>query len=51
MLFLAKSGFTFDWSSVLYIVIGLVVGLVVGFIVSRKLFEKELKKNPPINEK
>ena len=51
MLFLADSSFTLDWSSVLYIVIGLVVGLVVGFLVSRKLFERELKKNPPINEK
>ena len=51
MLFLADSSFAFDWSSVLYIVIGLVVGLVVGFLVSRKLFERELKKNPPINEK
>ena len=30
---------------------GLVVGLVVGFFVSRLLFKKELKKNPPINEK
>ena len=51
MLFLAESSFTFGWSSVLYIVIGLVAGLVAGFFISRKLFEKELKKNPPINEK
>lgn len=51
MLFLANSGAGFGWDSVLYIVIGLVVGLVVGFIVSRKLFQRELKKNPPINEK
>lgn len=51
MLFLADSSFTFDWSSVLYIVIGLVAGLVIGFFVSRHLFTKELKKNPPINEK
>ena len=51
MMFLADSGFSFGWESVLYIVIGLVVGLIVGFFVSRKLFQRELKKNPPINEK
>ena len=33
------------------LILGLVVGLVVGFFVSRKLFQRELKKNPPINEK
>ena len=51
MLFLANSGAGFGWDSVLYIVLGLVVGLVVGFFVSRKLFQRELKKNPPIIEK
>ena len=51
MMFLADSGFSFGWESVLYIVIGLVAGLVIGFFVSRKLFQRELKKNPPINEK
>jgi len=34
------------------LVIGaLVIGLVVGFFGSRKLFQVQLKKNPPINEK
>lgn len=29
----------------------LIVGAIIGFVVSRKLFKKELEKNPPINEK
>ena len=34
----------------LYALGGLVLGAVIGFLVARKLMEKELKKNPPINE-
>lgn len=30
---------------------GLVVGLVVGYFVTREVFKRQLKKNPPINEK
>ena len=33
---------------ILYVVGGLIVGLLIGFF--RKLMQKELKKNPPINE-
>ena len=29
----------------------LVAGLVIGYFATRFLFKKELKKNPPINEK
>ena len=50
MLFLAESA-GFGWDSVLYLVIGLVVGAVAAFFLSRYLFKRELKKNPPINEK
>ena len=50
MLFLAETA-GFGWDSVLYLVIGLVVGAVAAFFLSRYLFKKELKKNPPINEK
>ncbi len=32
-------------------VVCLLVGAIVGFFVSRKLFNKYLEKNPPINEK
>ena len=31
--------------------LGLAVGLVIGFFASRYVFKKNLKKNPPINEK
>lgn len=50
MLFLAEAS-GFGWDSVLYLVIGLVVGAVAAFFLSRYLFKRELKKNPPINEK
>ena len=39
------------WSSVGFTVIGLIVGGALGFYFTRKKFEKELKENPPINEK
>lgn len=38
-------------SSIIYVVLGLVVGGFLGFYFTRKKFEKELKENPPINEK
>ena len=39
------------WMSVLYFVVGGLVGAVITFFVMRKNFEKQLKENPPINEK
>ena len=39
------------WMSLLYFVIGGIVGAVITFFVTRKNFEKQLKENPPINEK
>lgn len=42
------SGF---WSSIIYVVLGLLVGGFLGFYFTRKKFEKELRENPPINEK
>ena len=35
----------------LYLVLALLAGLVIGFFVTRKIFQKQLEKNPPINEK
>ncbi len=38
-------------SSILFTLVGLVIGGFLGFYFTRKKFEKELKENPPINEK
>ena len=35
----------------LYGVLGLLIGLVKGFFAARYFFKKNLRKNPPINEK
>lgn len=39
------------WNGVWWAILGLVVGGVAGFFGSRALFKKQLKKNPPVNEK
>ena len=39
------------WISIGYVILGLVVGAFLGFYFTRKRFEKELRENPPINEK
>lgn len=38
-------------SSLLFTLAGLVIGGFLGFYFTKKKFEKELKENPPINEK
>ena len=38
-------------SSILFTLVGLIVGGFLGFYFAKKIFEKELKENPPINEK
>ena len=35
----------------LYGILGLLIGLVIGFFAARYFFKRNLKKNPPINEK
>lgn len=40
----------FLWS-LMYTLIGLVIGGGLGYYFTRKSFEKQLKENPPINEK
>jgi len=35
----------------MWAIIGLVIGLVGGYFGARWLFKRELKKNPPVNEK
>jgi len=39
------------WQLVLYLVLALIGGAVIGFFVTRFIFQKQLKENPPINEK
>ena len=38
-------------SSILYLIIGILVGGLAGFLITRWYFNKQLKENPPINEK
>ena len=41
-----------EWlSTILYTLVGIVIGGILGFYFTKKKFEKELKENPPINEK
>ncbi len=39
------------WSSLLYLLGGAIIGAVVSFFITKSKFEKQLKENPPINEK
>lgn len=39
------------WASVGFTLVGLIIGAVLGFYFTKRKFEKELKENPPINEK
>jgi len=39
------------WSSLLYLIGGGVIGAAISFFVTKSKFEKQLKENPPINEK
>ncbi len=38
------------WQDLLYVLVGLIAGLVAGFLIAKKVFTKQLKENPPINE-
>ena len=38
-------------SSLLYILLGVVIGAIGGWYFTRKQREKQLKENPPVNEK
>ena len=48
MIILAEIGI---WGQIGLIALGLLVGAIAGFFVSRYVFKRQLKKNPPINEK
>jgi len=36
---------------ILLILLGAIIGIVIGFFLTRYFFTKQLKENPPINEK
>ena len=41
-----------EWWQILLLAIGmLIVGGVAGFFIARYVFQKQLKENPPVNEK
>ncbi len=37
--------------SVVSLIVGGLIGAAISFFVTKKIFEKQLKENPPINEK
>lgn len=39
------------WSSILYALAGALVGAAITFFLTKRKFEKDLRENPPINEK
>lgn len=39
------------WYSIGFTLVGIAIGAFLGFYFTRKKFEKELRENPPINEK
>lgn len=36
---------------ILKVLFGLVAGIIIGFLIAKKFTQKQLKENPPINEK
>ena len=39
------------WQFILFLVLALLGGGVIGFFVTRYIFQKQLRDNPPVNEK
>ena len=39
------------WQAILLAVGALIVGGIAGFFITRYIFQKQLKENPPVNEK
>ena len=39
------------WTSLISLIVGLIVGGGLGFYFTRRLITKQIKENPPINEK
>lgn len=39
------------WASIGSLIVGLLIGALIAFYFTKKNFEKQIKENPPINEK
>ena len=39
------------WQSILLAVVTIIVGGIAGFFITRYIFQKQLRENPPVNEK
>ena len=39
------------WQFILFLILALVGGGIAGFFIARYVFQKQLKENPPVNEK
>ena len=48
---LVLAGLSVGWQSALWCIGGIIIGGIIGFFVARAYFAKQIKKNPPINEK
>ena len=48
---LVLAGLSAGWQCALWCLGGIVIGGIVGFFVARAVLTKQIKKNPPINEK
>lgn len=48
---LILAGMSVGWQCALWCIFGVVVGGIAGFFIARAYFAKQIKKNPPINEK
>ncbi|AKX34145.1 hypothetical protein SLITO_v1c04940 [Spiroplasma litorale] len=38
------------WAGLIIAIVSAVIGGIIGFIITRKVIQKQLKDNPPINE-
>ena len=48
---LILAGMSVGWQCALWCIGGIIIGGIIGFFVARSYFAKQIKKNPPINEK
>ena len=37
-------------ADILHVEFALIIGLIAGFLIAKKVFQKQIKENPPINE-